>query len=110
ESPMSNTELEARNLTHAHPGGSDLFQPLTFVLAPGEIVGVCGPSGSGKSTLLSLLAGWEKPISGKVIRRGISTVRWVFQNPHGVSRRAALDHVVFPLLAQGIRRRKAEDD
>jgi lipoprotein-releasing system ATP-binding protein len=107
---VSSAELEASGLTHAHPGGSELFQPLTFVLTPGEIVGICGPSGSGKSTLLSLLAGWETPRSGRVIRRGIGTVRWVFQNPHGVSRRSALDHVVFPLLAKGARRRDAEED
>jgi ABC-type lipoprotein export system ATPase subunit len=32
----------------------------------------------------------------------------VFQNPHGVPRRTALDHVVYPLLAKGISRKAAE--
>ena len=35
-------------------------------------------------------------------------VGWVFQNPYGVPGRTALDHVVFPLLAKGLRRREAE--
>ena len=32
----------------------------------------------------------------------------MFQNPYGVPGRTALDHVVFPLLAKGLRRREAE--
>jgi len=34
----------------------------------GEIVGLAGPSGSGKTTLLNLVAGWETPDSGTVVR------------------------------------------
>ena len=30
------------------------------------------------------------------------------QNPYGVAERTALDHVVFPLLAKGMRRKEAE--
>ncbi|HLT09663.1 MAG TPA: ATP-binding cassette domain-containing protein, partial [Micromonosporaceae bacterium] len=32
---------------------------------------------------------------------------WVFQNPHGVAQRTALDHVVLPMLARGMRRAEA---
>jgi ABC-type lipoprotein export system ATPase subunit len=69
---------------------------------------VTGPSGSGKSTLLSLLAGWVHPTEGTVTATGVETIRWVFQNPHGVARRTALDHVTLPLLAQRLPRREAE--
>lgn len=75
---------------------------------PGSTIAVCGPSGCGKSTLLSILAGWEKPYAGTVTREGVSRVGWVFQNPYGVAERTALDHVVFPLLAKGMRRKEAE--
>ena len=37
-------------------------------------------------------------------------MRWVFQNPHGMPRRTAIDHVVQPLLGQGIDRTQAEDE
>lgn len=36
----------------------------------GEITAVMGPSGSGKSTLLNLVAGFEAPLSGRVLIDG----------------------------------------
>lgn len=36
-------------------------------VAPSSIVAVMGPSGSGKSTLLNLIAGFEKPASGRIL-------------------------------------------
>ena len=95
-------------LAHRFPGTDLLFEHLDFVAEPGSTIAVCGPSGCGKSTLLSILAGWEKPYSGTVTREGVNRVGWVFQNPYGVAERTALDHVVFPLLAKGMRRKEAE--
>lgn len=100
--------LRAEGLGHAFPGSGFLFEDLTFQVSPGVPTAVVGPSGSGKSTLLSIIAGWQEPTRGTVIRDSLSTVCWVFQNPHGVARRTALDHVVLPLLTQGIDRHEAE--
>lgn len=85
-----------------------MFRELSFTLSPGEVIGVCGPSGSGKSTLLSILAGWLAPSEGNISFNQIRRTGWVFQNPHGVPQRTAVDHVVFPLLAKGLRRGVAE--
>ncbi len=38
-------------------GDKRIFEPLSLVIAPGEIVTVMGPSGSGKTSLLSAVAG-----------------------------------------------------
>ena len=78
-----------------------LFRGLTERFTEGERCALIGPSGSGKSTLLSMVAGWLPPTEGTVEQVDISRVHWVFQNPHGVARRAAIDHVSLPLLAGG---------
>ncbi|MDR1264701.1 MAG: ATP-binding cassette domain-containing protein, partial [Propionibacteriaceae bacterium] len=93
---------------HWFVAGRVLFRQLDFTWRPGGVVGVVGPSGSGKSTLLSLLAGWEAPRQGVIEQSNVRSVRWVFQNPHGVPRRSALDHVALPLVALGASRRQAE--
>ncbi len=97
------------DLSHAFPGHPVLFEDLSFELLPGRITGLCGPSGCGKSTLLSILAGWVEPTGGTVRATGVERTGWVFQNPHGVPGRTALDHVVLPLLARGTARAEAEE-
>lgn len=105
----ADAEIRAEGLGHAFRGGPLLFENVSFRFRRGDVVAICGPSGSGKSTLLSILAGWEKPVEGQIDKPGIRTTGWVFQNPHGVAHRTALDHVAFPLLAQGSSRRDASD-
>lgn len=93
---------------HRFPGCPPLFEDLTADLAPGHVYALTGPSGSGKSTLLGIIAGWIPPTSGSIAREGISGIQWVFQSPHGVAGRTALDHVSLPFLARGLSRADAE--
>jgi len=101
--------VRVRGLAHAFAPSPPLFTGLDIDLVPDEVVALVGPSGSGKSTLLSILAGWVTPTAGTVERVGVDHIGWVLQNPHGVPRRTALDHVVLPLLARGLARPDAED-
>ncbi len=46
------------------------LQPISFVVAPGECVGIIGDNGSGKSTLLQIVAGCLQPSTGQVLVKG----------------------------------------
>jgi ATPase subunit of ABC transporter with duplicated ATPase domains len=53
-------------------------QPLDFVIAAGEVVGLTGPNGVGKSTVLAAIAGRAKVFAGRIerapgIRLGLQT-------------------------------------
>ncbi len=100
--------IRAEGLSHEFLRNHPLFIDLNFQLNAGDLVAVVGPSGSGKSTLLSIIAGWLKPTRGLIVSQNIDRIGWVFQNPHGVSRRTAIDHVALPLMAQGLARKQAE--
>ncbi len=101
-------QLTATNLGHRFSGGPLLFSELNFTASAGELIAVTGPSGSGKSTLLAIAAGWIEASVGALDRSGGGRTHWVFQNPHGVPRRTARDHVSLPYLAAGENRSKAD--
>jgi putative ABC transport system ATP-binding protein len=64
------TPVRAEDLCYAR-GGRQILQSVTLRAEPGEIFGVIGPSGSGKSSLLALLAGFDRPDSGRVYVGGV---------------------------------------
>ncbi|MCC6034908.1 MAG: ABC transporter ATP-binding protein [Desulfurococcaceae archaeon] len=74
-----------------------------------EFVSIIGPSGCGKSTLLRIIAGVEKPDSGKVIfhlsRK--PTIGFVFQFPTLLPWMTVLDNVILPLIASGVQKSRA---
>ena len=81
-----------------------------------QAIGMVGPSGSGKSTLLMVMAGLERPDTGKVIVAGEalhelnedklaifrgSNVGIVFQSFHLIPTMTALENVAVPLELAG---------
>lgn len=65
--------LSTRKLNRAFHLGAAIYavHNVDLDIYPGEFVVIRGPSGSGKSTLLSLLAGLDRPTSGRVIMDGL---------------------------------------
>lgn len=63
--------IEVRHLTFTYPGARtpDLVD-VSFVVRPGETVGVVGPSGSGKTTLVMLLLRLLDPPDGTIFIDG----------------------------------------
>lgn len=51
-------------------GGLVAVRPLALDLYEGEFLTLLGPSGSGKTTMLMMLAGFEAPTAGRILRRG----------------------------------------
>jgi len=71
--PNAAALIKAQKLTRTYTlGGSEVvgIKQLDFEIAAGELVVLKGDSGSGKSTLLSLLAGLDRPTSGKLTVAG----------------------------------------
>jgi peptide/nickel transport system ATP-binding protein len=92
---------------------------ISFQVMAGERFGIVGESGCGKSTLLRLLAGLDRPTSGRVAVEGTDIaplperrlrflrdrLQMVFQDPMGSldPRMRVRDIVAEPLVAQGNR-------
>ncbi len=109
--------LEKLDYTLGHAGRSlEILQQIDLTIPQGQIVGLVGPSGSGKSSLLALIAGVERPSSGRIIVNGtdftgLSQDRLarfrrdhlgiVFQDFHLVSALTALENVALPLELAG---------
>ena len=68
-SPTPRLSLDAVSL---HYGPILAVDGVSLEVAEGEIVCLLGPSGSGKSTLLRLIAGIERPWSGRVLLDGVA--------------------------------------
>ena len=111
--------LTSESLTQVYlSGGRELtvLREVSFQIPAGEFLAIVGPSGSGKSTLLGLLAGLDRPRSGRVILDGqdLSTltedgrarlrgekVGFVFQSFHLIPTLTARENVQVPLELRG---------
>ncbi len=61
--------LEISDLSLAY-GKRTILENISFTLAAGEAVALCGENGSGKTTLLTAAAGILRPTHGKIRRSG----------------------------------------
>ena len=95
---------------------------VDLAIAPGEFFTLLGPSGSGKTTTLRLIAGFERPDSGRVLLKGRDVtdrppydrdVNTVFQDYALFPHMTVEQNVAYGLLVKGVgkaerRKRSAE--
>jgi ABC-type lipoprotein export system ATPase subunit len=94
------------------------LRDVTLDVRQGDFCAFIGPSGCGKSTLLNLIAGLDRPTSGKIILEGKDAGRFtnadwtvmrreclgiVFQAFHLIPGLSADENVALPLLLKGER-------
>lgn len=80
--------LEAIDVGFHYNNGPWVVRDFSFIINPGQIIGLYGPSGSGKSTIARLLAGYEVPRKGQILLdgehqpvKGSNPVQLVLQHP-----------------------------
>ena len=62
---MTTPLIELHDVSKRYGDGPPALDGLSVQVHPGEAVAVLGPSGSGKSTLLNMVAGLDRPSTGK---------------------------------------------
>ena len=66
--------LEIKNLSFNVDNegqNKEIINDISFTIPDGKLIVITGPNGGGKSTLARLIAGLEKPTSGKIIFNGV---------------------------------------
>ena len=107
--------IQIKNISKHYSQGDetiDILDTISNSFLPSERIAILGPSGSGKTTLLSILAAFEKPISGQVFfdqtdihalsSADLQTMRqneigFIFQNFELLSALTVLENVMLPL-------------
>lgn len=66
--------IEFQNVTFAYPTNPDkpVLKNVSFVVEPGQKVGVVGSSGSGKTTISQLLSRFYEPQEGSILIDGVN--------------------------------------
>ena len=120
--------LRCEALTRTFPsGGRELpvLKSITLDVPNGSFVAILGPSGSGKSTLLGLLAGLDRPTSGRVWLDGVDLsslsederaqlrgekVGFVFQSFQLIPTLTARENIQVPLELRGLEAQARADE
>ena len=123
---MNNSLLELRSLSKSYNRGREnqihVLDNLTLTVKAGEIVGLVAPSGAGKSTLLHVAGLLDTADEGDIILNGEllthkndrrrteirrREIGFIYQFHHLLPEFSALENIILPQLADGVRRRPA---
>ena len=110
----SQTILTVAGVDKTYPGAArPALDRISFSVGAGEFFSILGPSGSGKTTLLRMIAGFERPDTGRILMDGEDIthvppfrrdVRTVFQSYALFPHMSVLENVAYPLRMAGARK------
>src|SRR5262249_18608836 len=128
--PKMNTIIEMKGVTKTFVRGKEplvVLDELSLTIEEGAFEALMGPSGSGKSTLLNLIAGLDRPTSGRALVAGNDIanmsdgdlakfrarhIGFIFQSYNLMPVLTAIENVELPLLLTKLggaeRRKRAE--
>ena len=99
-------EIELVGLTKEYTKGKAVVRSIDLKIEDGETVVLVGPSGCGKTTTLRMIAGLEKPTSGKILMDGVEIndipvrdrdMAMIFQSYALYENMSVFDNIAFPL-------------
>ena len=117
EKSSTQTVLEAQNLCFSYEQGKPIVKDISFSIKQGEMLSIVGTNGAGKSTLASLICGFIKPDSGKILLEGKDIaplsikqrgekIGFVMQNQNQMISKS----IIFDEVALGLEARKVPSD
>lgn len=62
--------LKLENISWQSPSGRQVLKGLCAAIPAGRLIAITGPNGSGKTTLARIIAGIERPVSGRILLEG----------------------------------------
>jgi putative ABC transport system ATP-binding protein len=109
------SSLKIENVSYRYKNGDrDVLKSVSCDFEAGKVTSIVGPSGSGKTTLLSIMAGLDRPASGKVFIEGDDLeeldldqyrrerISMIFQAFHLFPLLTAIENVSYPLEMTGV--------
>ena len=116
--------LELQDITYSYNSKYqkvDALIHITCSFEKGKVYAVVGKSGSGKSTLLSLLAGLDRPASGRILFEGASITSMdparyrrecaamIYQSFRLFPLLTVSENITYPMELRGFKGQKARD-
>ena len=90
--PPRSHVIQLSDLTKSF-GDRVLLDHVTWQIGDGDRVGLCGPNGAGKTTLLKMLAGFDEPDSGGIVKPSALTIGYLPQDGLTHSGRTVFEEV-----------------
>lgn len=124
---MTDTLINLEGVTKHYSRGSidiPVLSEIDLEIARGEFLALMGPSGSGKTTLLNLIAGIDRPSTGRVVVDGKDISRlserslaawrarhvgFIFQLYNLIPVLTAAENVELPLLLTHLSKKKRQE-